>query len=211
MKYKVIGWTEYDNSKVENGECSNAIKNAIVDCIKENKYCFTGWDHQERFNCAPVLNNGKKYLFTQRGFGRIMAEAHGYFGYMDYAHYSFDHDEFEEIRVTPPSERRFKTKDIVSPSSLYDEFSINVSREIYNLATANHKIVIEESTALKYLDAGDKLTLIQDNNVKTFKVKNVDAEKDLTKEEFKTLMFSSSKELAEKYKTAKILLTIELE
>ena len=49
MKYKVIGWTYYDNNEVlDSGNTIGfAERNAIIDEIRKHKYLFTGWHHQE--------------------------------------------------------------------------------------------------------------------------------------------------------------------
>ena len=62
MKYKVVGWTSYDGDDVPDseGRIGYAECCAIIDAIKEHGYLFSGWDHQEMFDCAPVLNDGKR-------------------------------------------------------------------------------------------------------------------------------------------------------
>ena len=43
MKYRVVGWTEYDNPNVPMESCSPAAMQAILRDIRENGYLFTGW------------------------------------------------------------------------------------------------------------------------------------------------------------------------
>ena len=78
MKYKVIGWTYYDNEEIlsQRGTIGFAERNAIIDEIRKHKYLFTGYDHQEGYNTVPILNDGRARLFSQRGFGGLMAEAY---------------------------------------------------------------------------------------------------------------------------------------
>ena len=92
MKYKVIGWTYYEDDTVlsYDGDDSFAQRNAIIDEIRKHKYRFSGWHHQESWeNCVPILNDGRKRLFSQRGWGGIMAEAYGQLGDYDYATFTF--------------------------------------------------------------------------------------------------------------------------
>ena len=165
MKYKVIGWTEYDNSLVPEGEVSNAVINAIIDCIKENKFLFTGFDHQERLRCAPVLNDGKKRLFSQRSFGGIMAIANGYMGHMDYSMFAFDwdDDDLDENRKIPSSEFAYKYT-FVPEQNLSQEYIVEVDSQVFENAKLNESIELEETDYLRFLDTGDTLTLSNDTN-----------------------------------------------
>ena len=87
MKLRVVGWV-YPYYNIEIGEASWAVRNAIIDEIRKNGYDFSGRSHQD-YCCTPVLNNGKKYLFSSEGWGDIMAEANGHTGCMDYTMYDF--------------------------------------------------------------------------------------------------------------------------
>jgi len=83
MKYKVIGWTDYDDAGLPDGDATFGAQNAIIDEIVKKGFEFTGWEHQNDLYCVPVLNNGYKYLYSSRGWGGLMAEAYGYKGYFD--------------------------------------------------------------------------------------------------------------------------------
>ena len=76
MKYKVIGWTSFENNDIPEGVPTIATDNAIVDGIKANGYCFTGCEHQNQPTGTPVLNDGKKYTYGERAWGQMMAQAH---------------------------------------------------------------------------------------------------------------------------------------
>lgn len=105
MKLKVIGWTCYDDPDVERGYCGWAAINAIMDEIREKGYIFTGCHHQEYPRCAPVLNDGKKRLMTQRGWGRLMADVYECKGVFDYSRFAFSaFDDDEEYTFPPLSE-----------------------------------------------------------------------------------------------------------
>lgn len=101
MKLRVVGWV-YPYYTFEEGEVTWSVRNAIIDEIKKHGYFFSGEAHQD-YACTPVLNNGKKYLFSRRGWGDIMAEAHGYTGCMDYT--LFDMSMFLKNMNLPHSSR----------------------------------------------------------------------------------------------------------
>ena len=92
MKYKVIGWTYGDDYEFPTSQeqIGFAERNAIIDEIKKHKYLFSGWHHQESWeNCVPILNDGKKREFSQRGWGGVMAEAYDNFDDYGYSIYTF--------------------------------------------------------------------------------------------------------------------------
>ena len=92
MKYRVIGWTYYEDNDVleKKGTIGFAERNAIIDEIRKHKYLFSGWHHQESWNgVVPILNDGKKRCYSQRGWGGVMAEAYGYMEDYDYSLFSF--------------------------------------------------------------------------------------------------------------------------
>lgn len=169
MKYKVIGWTEYDDYTIETEDCSYAAYNAIIDDIKAHGYCFSGYSHQETLCGAPVLNDGKKRLFSQRGFGRLMAEAHGHYGYMDYTSYAFSFDNFEDEK-TPSFDRSLFGEEVASEENLNEEYRLNVSQKIYDKAKSEHKYLDVAHASLRYLDVGDTLTLISNGESCSYKV-----------------------------------------
>ena len=121
MKLKVIGWTYY-GTQLPQGKLGWAARNAIIDDIKEHGYLFSGWAHQEGNFCAPVLNDGKIYRFSQRGWGGVMAEAHGYTGRMDYTLFAFAGDRKKEIRPDGGyDQRKFEPQ-----GSLNERFELSV-------------------------------------------------------------------------------------
>lgn len=178
MKLRVIGWTYYDDD-LQQGELGWAARNAIIDDIKKHGYMFSGWAHQECDCCAPVLNDGKIYCYSQRGWGGIMAEAHGYTGRMDYAKFAFAMDMEEEIRP-----KDYFDEDTFEPEyHLNERFELEVSKDIF--ASAEHKLEIklDDLPELRYLDNGDTLALVSGENKAEFTVVDVDRTKDLTEDE----------------------------
>ena len=211
MKLRVVGWTYYDDA-LPQGEVGWAAQNAIIDEIKERGYLFSGWAHQEADLCAPVLNDGKMYLFSQRGWGGVMAEAHGYTGRMDYAKFAFMGDAAKEIR---PKER-FDKRSFLPETDLNERFELRVTQEMLDSARHAHEIKLDDLPELRYLDAGDVLTLISGEEKAEYTVKDVDRDKDLSEEERLELRFAfydhrnpeRQKRAEEAFDRAKIILTV---
>ena len=253
MKLKVIGWTEYDNTSLEAGYCGWAALNAITDEIIEKGYSFSGEDHQEMPRCAPVMNDGKIRRMSQRGWGRLMADAYGYNGIYDYSLFAFG---MTDCTYPPPSEeydtnavkelldmlkpgnllldvsRMRELMEKVSPDSFVYKNALTIieqaemlediiddgeeSADAVNAASDSscgkitiltddelrERITVKDATAaelasllkkgkfvrrdepiFRYIDRGDILTLVVDGEEFSFKVTEVNREKDFTKEE----------------------------
>lgn len=79
MKYKVIGWTDYDNEKYpdfdEYGGDYGSAHSAVIDEIREKGYRFSGDYHQYGESGCPVLNDGTRFILSMRGWGALMSEA----------------------------------------------------------------------------------------------------------------------------------------
>ncbi len=171
MKYKVVGWTSYDDTSVEDsgGRIGFAEQNAIIDNIKENGYLFSGYDHQELWDCAPVLNDGKKRCFTQRGWGWVMAKAHGYFGAYDYSLFAFGVN--EEYAKRPKA--YFCAEYFTPEENLCEHFEIEVCEEIFAFAERQNPFFLPDYDSLRFIDAGDTLTLRCGEKSAEFKVSDI--------------------------------------
>lgn len=172
MKYRVVGWTDYDGDDAPDSESpiGFAERHAIVDDIKQNGYLFTGWDHEERLGCTPVLNDGKKRCFSQRGFGSVMAEAHGETDPYAYAHYTF----MESItkRILPKTE--YDPRHFTPERDLAEHLSLATDAATLCAARGQNPILLPDDPALRYLDAGDTLTLFFGADALTVSVTGVD-------------------------------------
>ena len=183
MKWKVIGWTYYENYLVEDEESSDAVVFAIIDEIKKNGYLFSGYDHQERFNCVPVMNDGKKRTFSQRTFGNIMAIAHGYTGRYDYSLFSFG---IREESLVIPNDS-FNEYTFVPEKDMNEEFLLNYSDISFVEEDGKKKIKIPDFESLRYLDKGDTLIIKKDDVEYKYVAGFVIREKDISKEELEEL------------------------
>ena len=184
MTLKVVGWVYY-NKDFEQGRLGWAARHAIIDDIKEHGYLFSGWAHQEGYGCAPILNDGKIYCYSQRSWGSIMAEAHGYTGRMDYAKFAFMMEPDTEKR---PSEK-FDEDGFVPETDLNEKFEIKVERDAFDIAQSTKEIKFYDVPSLRYLDEGDTVVLVCGEDTAEYTVADVDRQRDLSKERLTELEF----------------------
>lgn len=193
MKLRVVGWTEWDGSEVPVGDITHAAYKAIVMDIREKGYDFTGYDHQEKRNCCPVLNDGMKRRFNQRGFGKVMAEAHGEDPENSYSNWAFNWrmgDE-DDTSVMPPESLRFDPKTFVPEADLNECFVHEVSDEIFaeaEAASEDDEIKLDDVESLWLIDYDDRITLVAGEKRATYTVVGVDRRKDFDKEEWIRIM-----------------------
>ncbi len=152
MKYKVVGWTDYDDIEIMDGECTDAAIAAIVDDIKANGYSFSGHAHQE-YDCGvPVLNDGLARRFSARSWGSVMAKANGYFDYMDYSSFAFSFDLEDEIM--PDADRWYSEGDGFELCEA-DKFSFEVTAQVLDSIATTGEYLCDDTDALRYLEIGD--------------------------------------------------------
>lgn len=176
MKYKVIGWTYYEDSEVlDSGNTIGfAERNAIIDEIRKHKYLFTGWHHQESWDgVVPILNDGRKRCFSQRGWGGVMAEAYGEMGDFDYARYAFyDHSDSGEFKFAPEDYDESLIEAVEN-----EHFEVEISNELFEIAKTSNPFYLEDIDELRYIDANDMITIKCNGEKLTFIVKDVDRNK----------------------------------
>lgn len=190
MKYKVIGWTWYDNSKIKEMDYCNSAEEAVIDDIKANGYLFSGMHHQECPCGAPVLNNGKMLTFTQRSFGGVMASAHGKNSRMSYAEYAFDWymglDDEKSPYVFPSEERVFKgkvDKSLIEPD-LSEEFEYEATKEEYENATKKGELeFVYKDTKYRFMDTGDTILVKCGDKSQLFEITSLARYKRFTEDE----------------------------
>lgn len=174
MKFRVVGWTAYDNPDVPEGESHDAADRAVIDEIAKRGYLFPGSDHHWHQLGAPVLNDGKMRTYSERGWGAIMAEGHGdSFG--DYVDYAFDWDIFDD----PKDDKRvFPYDNVFDPEGFVPDF-VNIEIEHHTKAEVieaarnpeTKEIILEDDPVLMTtLEPGDTLTLVCGEERESFKV-----------------------------------------
>lgn len=194
MKYKVIGWTYYEDYSIPSSDktIGFAERNAIIDEIRKHNYLFTGWDHQESWeNCVPILNDGKKRMFSQRGWGGVMAEAYGEMDDYSYSAYTF-HGCLKSS-ACKYSSKQFSVFDFKSEPLENEHFDVNVSQELFNIAKKSNPFYLEDEDSLRFLDENDTITLHCNNETLTFFVADVNRNK-------KEVKFSKHHLIKGKYK-----------
>ncbi len=149
MALKVLGWDSYDSHDYPAGEYSEEVRSIVLMDVKRNGYLFTGLDHQESINCAPVLTDGKIYRFSQRGWGALMATAHGSTDYSLYACGTLNSDAREEPALTMDYVVHEAAEKVLSKEELDYLFEDGYTfrypqeglgeREIYTLKEEEHK------------------------------------------------------------------------
>ena len=169
MKYRVVGWTHWESWDVEDSGSTIgfAERNAIIDDLIKHQYSFSGYEHQEMDCCAPVLNDGKKRTYSQRGWGGVMAEAHGMTEPMDYAAFSFGsghgskypYDEFDPSEFEPEED-------------LNEEITLAVSDILFGQDT-EREFLLPDVHALRYLDRGDHLILTSGEQTARYLISDV--------------------------------------
>lgn len=176
MKYKVIGWTYYEDSEVlDSGNTIGfAERNAIIDEIRKHKYLFTGWHHQESWDgVVPILNDGRKRCFSQRGWGGVMAEAYGEMGDFDYARYAFyDHSDSSKLKFAPEDYDESLIEAVEN-----ENFEVEINDKLFQIAKTSNPFYLEDLDELRYIDANDMITLKCNGEKITFVVKDVDRNK----------------------------------
>jgi len=171
MKYRVVGWSYYDDMEFEYKEgATYTERNAIIDEIRRKGYKFTGFDHQETFDCAPVLNDGKMRNFSQRSWGGIMAEAHGYTGKFDYSYFTYPPLGAES--VFPHDTTDWSA--FVPETDLNEEITVTVDEPFFRRAIARNPFPLPDANELRYLDSGDTLTLVCGDGRVSFKVRDLE-------------------------------------
>lgn len=76
MKFRVIGWTHYeDEAYPEHRGDFGAVEHAVAEAIRAGGYRFGGDTHQGAETGTPVLNDGTRACFSFREWGYLMAEA----------------------------------------------------------------------------------------------------------------------------------------
>lgn len=178
MKYKVIGWTYGDDYDfpTQDKTIGFAERNAIIDEIRKHKYLFSGWHHQESWeNCVPILNDGKKREYSQRGWGGVMAEAYDQTEDYDYVIFTF-HESIKKEALRFPKEE-FDKNDFVSEPLENEHYNVEISKELFEIAKKKNPFYLEDLESLRFIDTNDTITLTCEGESLTFLVDDVNRNK----------------------------------
>ncbi|MBO7292854.1 MAG: hypothetical protein J6V07_02855 [Clostridia bacterium] len=200
MKYRVIGWTEYDGADIPAVKPTPAAVRAILADIREHHYLFTGYDHQESPLCAPVLNDGKKRLFSARELAALMAEAQGDPTGLSYARYLLPRWRRLTRRHRLPEGARRVAPGTPGEEGIDEEITLAATPELLAAAGTGSLTLPEEG--LTSLEAGDTLTLVTEGASVSYPVLGVVRRRDLDEEEEIALMALSYSRSRKKQKEA---------
>lgn len=138
MRYEVIGWTDCEITEYPKHKYITAPVDAvIIEEIRKYGYLFGG-DAHERY--CPVLNDGTYVRYSWRGWGRIMALAHGHNGDMDYMMAYMDEMIDPELRKYPKAEEIDDSR-IVLKENLTDTFVMHLSDTMFQAIQEGTKTV----------------------------------------------------------------------
>lgn len=217
MKLKVIGWTYYDDPNYEYFETTWATHNAVLQDVINNGYEFTGYHHQEYDYCCPVLNNGKKIIFSQRGFGGLMAKAHGFNKTYDYSIFAYpvnpNSKEYKFPKVSPNDSL------IVEEKTLYETYEIDADIETIAIADIKNQLRLKDLEEYALIEVGDIVKLINDKHTTKYKVVSVDRVKDVSVVDEYNFKYRNcnlfteekQKEIITKYEQAGVVIILKLE
>jgi len=59
MEYKVVGWTNYNDSNYPARNGSEEVNKAVIQELREKGYCFGGDSHAFHNGCTPILIMGR--------------------------------------------------------------------------------------------------------------------------------------------------------
>ena len=111
-EYKIVGWTDYDSeypTKRVNEDNLRKVLFAVRKEIMDNKYYFSGEDHQNSLTGVPVFEDGTCFRSSMRCWAQIMASIYtdsegNQRSYMDFYMFMDEESrlpEYEELDVLP--------------------------------------------------------------------------------------------------------------
>lgn len=138
MKYEVIGWTTCGTQAYpEHKVITASVDAAIIKEIRKHGYFFGGDVHE---NYCPVLNDGTYVSYSWRGWGRIMALAHGNqdeLGYM----IAYMDDLIDPAVRKRPKRGEVDVSRIVPKETLTETFVMHLSDDMFEEVSAGRKTV----------------------------------------------------------------------
>jgi len=163
MKYKVIGWIDADieNYPYHKG-ITPPVRAAIVKDIREHGYLFGGDAHETRL---PLLNDGTCVSYSWRGWGGVMAEAHGEKGELSYM-FAYMDMLIDPKKIKYPSTGDIDESQIVPKASITEVFVMHLSGDMFEAVKAGTKTVevrlFDEKR--KRIDIGDYIEFRREGN-----------------------------------------------
>ncbi|MDE6656288.1 MAG: ASCH domain-containing protein [Anaeroplasmataceae bacterium] len=172
MRYEVIGWVDAEECDYPKHKYITAPVDAvIIKEIRKHGYLFGG-DAHERY--CPLLNDGTYVRYSWRGWGRIMALAHGYketdymMAYMD--------DMIDPLMRKYPEDLNIDESKIEFKENLADTFVMHLSEEMFlamkeGIKTIEVRLFDEKR---KLIDIGDFIEFHNKDNDANIKMRVAD-------------------------------------
>jgi len=219
MKLKVIGWVWYDDTTYPGESVDWAAYNAVVDDVKANGYCFTGYHHQEMFDCVPVLSDGKMRRFSQRGWGDLMATVMGLKGRYAYSAYAFSSPFNENDDFVMPSGRDVDESQILSPEELVDEYRVTIRIDSLRRGEESGTLRLPDRDEYRFMAVGDIIVFLNKGEEYRYRITQLEKKKKLCERDifnYQMLNIHSSSEekvkrVTEKFENAPWVLDLQLE
>lgn len=108
---KIIGWASFDDAyptRQYSGEELSYVVQLIQQEIANNKYCFSGEEHQNSMTGVPVFSDGTCFRASMRCWGLIMAGVHSALDGKEYSYMDFymslsdsKMPEYETLNIKP--------------------------------------------------------------------------------------------------------------
>lgn len=168
MKYKIVGWTSYeDNGFKEMPFMSHHAYLCLIKEIRDKGYHISGYDHQEN-DWVPIFNTRQVVRYSQRGWGALMADAEQ-IGQKDGYEYSIYGVGGAVMGYNKESLSSYDDLDLPKLSEICDYYKIKITQNYYNdyVNGINHfRLVINNE--LSDVDSLDRIILqYKDNQIIT--------------------------------------------
>ena len=143
MRFKVIGWTDYEDEDYPEHEGDYAaVDAAVLSALREGGYRFDGTVHQYGSCGTPVLSDGTRVCYSMRTWGMVMAEALGLPDPYGSSYVKWMIDEEDLLRekscfVLPPCGAN--KEDILPREALAEEFSMHLVPSAFEAVRAGKK------------------------------------------------------------------------
>lgn len=199
MKLKVIGWVWYEDNAYPGGERDYAAYNAVVDDVRERGYCFTGYHHQEEFDCAPVLNDGKVRRFSQRGWGGLMADVKGLRGRYAYSVYAFSSPFNEDDDFVMPKGRDVDESLILSPEELVDEYRVKIRIDSLQRVRESGKLRLPDREEYRFTAEGDVIVFLNRGGEYRYRITHMEKNKKLCERDIFNYLTLTTYDNSEEY------------
>ena len=147
---KIIGWASFDDyypTRQYSGEELSYVVQLIQQEIANNKYCFSGEEHQNSMTGVPVFSDGTCFRASMRCWGLIMAGVHSALDGKEYSYMDFymslsdsKMPEYETLNIKPavvensmPGYITKQDQEMISQSKMFGMPFITTDKVLQNM------------------------------------------------------------------------------